>query len=53
MTVAADGRISHSNAAADKLFGYDETLIGQTVSDVLDVQSVAALHSYTPAPELT
>ncbi|WP_411723686.1 PAS domain S-box protein [Loktanella salsilacus] len=52
MTVAADGRISHSNAAADKLFGYDETLIGQTVSDVLDVQSVAALHSYIHPPEI-
>ena len=50
ITVDAAGQISHANAAADKLFGYGETLMGLAVCNILDVPSVAALHSYIHPP---
>lgn len=52
MTVDAAGKISHSNAAADSLFGYDQSMMGLTVAQVIDVQSVAALNSYIHPPEI-
>jgi len=52
ITVDAAGQISNTNAAADELFGYHETLIGRVVCDILDVPSVAALHSYIHPPEI-
>ncbi len=52
LTVDFEGKISHSNKAADTLFEYDETVMGLMVSDILDVQSVEALHSYIHAPEV-
>jgi PAS domain S-box-containing protein len=36
ITVDAAGQISNTNAAADELFGYHETLIGRVVCDILE-----------------
>ncbi|UTH48825.1 PAS domain S-box protein [Loktanella salsilacus] len=52
MTIDVHGGISHSNAAADKLFGYDESLMGLAVSELLDVQSLEALDSFIHPPEV-
>jgi PAS domain S-box-containing protein len=52
LTVDATGRISHANAAAGQLFGHYEALTGLKVCDILDVPSVAALHSYIHPPKI-
>ena len=52
MTVDASGKISHSNSAADSLFGYDCSTMGMQVSDLIDVSSVEALNSYIHPPEI-
>lgn len=52
MTIDADGRISHSNAAADHLLGCDETLLGMMISDILEIESVEDLHGYITPPEI-
>ncbi len=52
MTIDAAGYISHSNAAADNLFGYDSSTMGMKVSDLIDVPSVEVLNSYIHPPEI-
>jgi PAS domain S-box-containing protein len=52
MTIDATGRISHSNAAADDLFGYDSSTMEMKVSDLIEVPSVEVLNSYIHPPKI-
>lgn len=49
MIVGADGIIAQSNEANNQLFAHDN-LIGQSVLDVLDIESVAALTALVEPP---
>ena len=50
-TVASDGRISHSNAAANNLFGYSgERMTGQQITELLPVESITDLHNLIQPP---
>lgn len=52
-TIASDGSVSHSNTAADNLFGYtNDSMTGQKISHLLPVESVAELHSFIHPPAI-
>ena len=51
-TVAADGSVSHSNNAADTIFGYSDSIVGQNIADLLQVASISALNSFIVPPAI-